>query len=295
MSSTGRLDEHGLRALVLDRGLRRPFCQVVVTVADCAAGADGLWSGDFDLLARLPDLARIDLVMTASMLNAGFRERLQDLLPGVEETKVEPSAAATARLVTPAGPSGDRYFTFRDREEELLAVIRQVKRRSARERTAVVFQRPLPYLYPRPRVRLVRLRAHPDHRAAAIAALPVRRRWASARPHRRQRARPQSDRGPLRRRPERAASSRDEMGRAGCRAAGVAGRRAGAGRRGAGGRARRADTPGPSSRLLDCLLRFLDGHRVPAPADAGTASRELRARRRRGRRDPGPARRARQT
>ena len=147
VSSTGRLDEHGLRALVLDRGLRRPFCQVVVTVADCAAGADGLWSGDFDLLARLPDLARIDLVMTASMLNAGFRERLQDLLPGVEETKVEPSAAATARLVTPAGPSGDRYFTFRDREEELLAVIRQVKRRSARERTAVVFQRPLPYLY----------------------------------------------------------------------------------------------------------------------------------------------------
>ena len=152
VSLTGRLDEHGLRALVLDRGLRRPLCQVVVTVADRAAGADGLWSGDFDLLARLPNLARIDLVATASMLDTGFRERLQDLLPGVEETRVEPSAPATARLVTPTEPSGGRYFTFRDREEELLAVIRQVKHRSTRERTAVVFQRPLPYLYLAPQL-----------------------------------------------------------------------------------------------------------------------------------------------
>jgi RecB family exonuclease len=36
--------------------------------------------------------------------------------------------------------------------------------------------------------------------------------------------------------------------------------------------------PGPSSRLLDCLLSFLDGHRAAAPADADTASRESRAR-----------------
>ena len=35
---------------------------------------------------------------------------------------------------------------------ELLAVIRQVKRRSTRERTAVVFQRPLPYLYLAPQL-----------------------------------------------------------------------------------------------------------------------------------------------
>jgi hypothetical protein len=147
VSATGRLDEHALRALVLDRGLRRPLRQVVVTVADRAAGPDGLWSGDFDLLARLPDLARLDLVATRSVLDTGLRERLHDLLPGVEETQVEPADVAPPRLVTPGEEPGRRYFTWRDREEELLAVIRQVKHRSARERTAVVFQRPLPYLY----------------------------------------------------------------------------------------------------------------------------------------------------
>ena len=36
--------------------------------------------------------------------------------------------------------------------------------------------------------------------------------------------------------------------------------------------------PGRSSRLLDCLLRFLDAHRAPAPVDAATAWRESRAR-----------------
>ncbi len=67
--ATGRLDEHGLRRLVLDRGLRRPLRQVVVTVADRAAGPDGLWSGDYDLLSRLPELARIDVVTTATLLD----------------------------------------------------------------------------------------------------------------------------------------------------------------------------------------------------------------------------------
>ena len=137
--STGRLDEHGLRTLVLESGLRRPLCQVVITVADRAADADGLWSGDFDLLARLPNLGRIDLVATASMLDTGFRERLHDLLPGIEETRVEASAPSGPRLITPVASAGERHFTFRDREEELLAVIRQVKRRSSSERTAVVF------------------------------------------------------------------------------------------------------------------------------------------------------------
>jgi hypothetical protein len=89
--ATGRLDEHGLRRLILDRGLRRPLRQVVVTVSDRAAGADGLWSGDFDLVSRLPDLARLDLVSTATLLDAGLRERFNELLPGVDETHVESS------------------------------------------------------------------------------------------------------------------------------------------------------------------------------------------------------------
>ena len=286
---------------MLDRGLRRPVYQVVVTVADRAAGADGLWSGDFDLLARLPDLARIDLVTTASMLDTGFRERLQDLLPGVEETRVEPSAPATGRLVTPAEPSGERYFTFRDREEELLAVIRQVKRRSTSERTAVVFQRPLPYLYVAPQLfasagvpfetrDTLPLAAEPFAAALDLVLTFVSSGYARGptiellrSPHflfihdRREldpsavgvldqrllEARYLGDRGELRRLGTRwgapdaapalvAAALADELDE--------------------------LTRPGLSSQLLDCLLRFLDGHRAAAPADADTASRESRAR-----------------
>ena len=147
LAASGRIDEHGVRASALARGLRRPLRRVVVTVADRAADHDGLWPGDFDLLARLPGLARLDVVSTSSLLAAGYRERLDDLLPGIEEMPVAPEPGAAARLVAPDAPPRRRYFTWRDREEELLAVVRQVKRRPPAERTAVVFQRPLPYLY----------------------------------------------------------------------------------------------------------------------------------------------------
>ena len=308
VSAAGRLDEHGLRALVLDRGLRRPLCQVVVTVADRAAGGDGLWSGDFDLLARLPDLARIDLVTTASMLDAGFRERLQDLLPGVEETRVESLAGTTTRLVTPAEPSGCRYFTVRDREEELLSVVRQVKRRPAHERTAVVFQRPLPYLYlagqlfasagvpfetrdalplaaepfaaaidlvlafvssgyaRRPTVELLRSPHFLfEHDGCALAPLAV-----SALDHGLLEARYVGD--------------RNELRRLGTSWAAPSARRASTAAAPALVAAALAEEldvltrPGPCTGLLDCLLRFLDEHRAPGPADADTASRESRAR-----------------
>ena len=243
------------------------------------------------------------------MLDTGFRERLQDLLPGVEETRVEPSAPATARLMTPTEPAGERYFTFRDREEELLAVIRQVKRRSTSERTAVVFQRPLPYLYlalscsPRPTCRsrhATRCRSPPSRFAAALdlvltfvssgyARIPTIELLRSphflfahqgrrldpaavgALDHRLLEARYVGDRGELRRLGTRWGTP-------------DAARRASAAAAPALVAAALADEldelsrTGPSSRLLDCLLRFLDGHRAAAPADAETASRESRAR-----------------
>ena len=309
VSSSGRLDEHRLRALVLDRGLRRPLCQVVVTVADRPAGADGLWSGDFDLLARLPNLARLDLVTTASMLDTGFRERLQELLPGIEETRVESAAPATARLVIPAVPSGERYFTFRDREEELLEVIRQVKRRSASERTAVVFQQPLPYLYVAPQLfasagvpfetrDTLPLAAEPFAAALDLVLTFVSSGYARIPTIELLRSphflfaydgRPLDpfavgalDRSLLE---ARYAGDRDELRRLGTRwGAPDAARRVVPSAAPALVAAVLADEldeltrPGPSSRLLDCLLRFLDGHRAPVPADADTASRESRAR-----------------
>ena len=148
VAGSGRIDEHGVRALALDRGLRRPVQQVVLTAGDRASGRGGLWPGDFDLLARLPDLARLDVVSTSSLLGTGYRERLEDLLPGIEETAVPAESGRTVRLAVPGTPPRRRYFTCRDREEELLDVVRRVKKRPAGERTAVVFQRPLPYLYP---------------------------------------------------------------------------------------------------------------------------------------------------
>lgn len=312
VASTGRLDEHGLRARVLEDGLRRPLHQVVVTVADRAADGDGLWSGDFDLLARLPDLAAVDLVATSSLLEAGFRERLDDLLPGIEATRVRESRVPTGRLVTPPEPPDRRYFTWRDREEELLAVIRQTKRRSAVERTAVVFQRPLPYLYlarqlfasagvsfetgdtlplaaepfaaaldlvlsfvssgyaRRPTVELLRS----PHFRFAHRDRPLDPMSVSALDHGLLEARYVGDRG-----------HPAELRRLGARWSAVDG----------GGRWAHAAAaalvavaiadelaelraPGPSSRLLDCLLRFLERHRVSRPADKETASREARAR-----------------
>ena len=53
-------------------------------------------------------------------------------------------------LVVPERPSGEpqaRWFVARDREEELADFARAVKRTGVSERTALVFQRPLPYIY----------------------------------------------------------------------------------------------------------------------------------------------------
>lgn len=183
LDAVGRLDEHGVRRRVLDEGLAKPLVHVVVAVADHAADPDGLWPADFDLLARLPALERIDVAATDGVLAAGFHERLVDLLPGIEEERFEGAAARAPVLVAPAGADGP-CFTWRDREDELLAVVRRIKSRAvppdpggsgaadaadgardatsdgvvegspdrataagALDETAVVFQRPLPYLY----------------------------------------------------------------------------------------------------------------------------------------------------
>lgn len=149
VAASGGVDEHALRARLLTAGGPPAFTHVVVTVPDQVADARGLWTADFDLLARLPGLARIDVVVTETLLAAGFHERLHDLLPGIEEDRVggvspppvliAPPASAT----TPVPP----WFVSRDREEELVAVARQAARSDDASRMGVAFQRPLPYLY----------------------------------------------------------------------------------------------------------------------------------------------------
>jgi RecB family exonuclease len=148
-----KIDEHGIRvrALAADVPL---YSRVIVTVADQPADARGLWTADFDLLARLPRLDAIDVVATEALLDAGFYTRLHEhLLPGIEDIRHEQAAAPLPTLVVPDMPRSDdaeRVFRCRDREEELADFARM--RKSAAQatplsRTAIVFRRPLPYLY----------------------------------------------------------------------------------------------------------------------------------------------------
>ena len=153
VKATSRLDEHGLRSrlLTLDGSYQPAYAHVVVTVPDQAGDSRGLWPADYDMLARMPGVQRLDIVATETALAAGYHQRLHDVLPGIEEERFG-TAPAPPVLAAPAPAEGAdpvRWFVCRDREEELAEIARDVKRRSGvrLEGTAVVFQRPLPYLY----------------------------------------------------------------------------------------------------------------------------------------------------
>jgi RecB family exonuclease len=154
LAARGLVDEHVLRRLLRETTPGRPLRRVIVTVADRAADVAGLWLSDFDLLARLPGLEAIDVVATDLVLESGFQQRLQDLLPEAEAMRAGEASPRPALLVPGDEPSR-AYFVSRDREEELAAAARALKAAHAggvdeapsAGRTAVVFQRPLPYLY----------------------------------------------------------------------------------------------------------------------------------------------------
>ncbi len=121
-----------------------------MTVPDQAADANGLWLADFDLLARLPGLERLDVIATENLLASGFHERLHDVLPGIEEERCGvPAAAPVLAATIDMDAAIVPWIVSRDREEELASVARSIKHdpRAALDRTAVIFQRPLPYLY----------------------------------------------------------------------------------------------------------------------------------------------------
>ncbi len=54
VDASGSLDEHGFRRLLLEGAVPSVFKHVVLTIPDQAADPRGLWTADFDLLARLP-------------------------------------------------------------------------------------------------------------------------------------------------------------------------------------------------------------------------------------------------
>ncbi len=148
-AESGGIDEHQLRARLLEAGQPAPFDHVVVAVADRPSDPRGLWPADFDLLGRLAGIRRIDVVVTDETHDAGFRERIERELPGIEDER-QPADDRATLLVRPDGD--DRVsFVSRDREEELRDVARAIRARAVGGRlvdpVGIVFQRPLPYLY----------------------------------------------------------------------------------------------------------------------------------------------------
>jgi RecB family exonuclease len=146
ISESGGVDEHGIRARLLERETSAPYSRIVVTVGDRAADPVGLWTADFDLLARLPGITHLDVIATEQLLATGFHERVHDLLPGLIEERRRPSVPPVL-LAPEAEDNAVLWFVSRDREEELANFARAVKESPRLDRTGVVFQRPLPYLY----------------------------------------------------------------------------------------------------------------------------------------------------
>jgi ATP-dependent helicase/nuclease subunit B len=147
---SGACDEHTLREWLIAMPGGDPIRHIIVTVPDWIADPDGLFVADFDLLTRIPGLERLDIVATEAMLRSGFHERLHTWWPGLDEIE-EAAVGAEPNRIRPAliapGPDA-RWFTVRDREEELLDVARRLQVSVVDvDRAAVVYKRPLPYLY----------------------------------------------------------------------------------------------------------------------------------------------------
>ena len=88
--ASGRLDEHALRGALLEIETAPAFRYLMLAVADQAADPRGLWTADYDLLARLHGIEAIDVLATENVLASGFHQRIHDVLPGIEEVRSGP-------------------------------------------------------------------------------------------------------------------------------------------------------------------------------------------------------------
>ena len=147
----GGVDEHVIREQLLGTAATHPCRHIVVAVRDRAADRYGLYPVDWDLLARLPGLERLDVVVTDATLAGTFHQRIHQWLPGIDEVR---AASATSTLL-PSAPCPlppATYSVARDREEEIVDFARCVRNEIAREggvldRTAIVVRQRLPYVY----------------------------------------------------------------------------------------------------------------------------------------------------
>ena len=148
----GAVDEHTLRSYLLEAAPVDPLRHVIVTVGDRSIDPFGLWPADFDLLTRLPDLERIDIVATRPVIAAGFLDRIQKFMPGFEESELSDDLRRSHKRMKPTliVPETDRaFFVSRDREDELssIATLLAARAESDLEALAIVFKQQLPYVY----------------------------------------------------------------------------------------------------------------------------------------------------
>lgn len=148
LETTGVLDEDAVRRaarLAAQSAPHRwPLTHLIVTVGDHQSDAGGLWPADFDLLDTLP-VTRLDIVCTRRQAQAGLARRVTARWPEALHVQVDAQRARGTTLETPQG--GARWFTSRDREEEVLAFARRIKAAPRDQAAALVYRRPLPYLY----------------------------------------------------------------------------------------------------------------------------------------------------
>ena len=149
-ADVGALDEHTMRRHVRETASVRPWRHAIVAVGDRSLDPSGLSRADWDLLARVPGLERLDVVATDQTVAGAFHERIRDLLPGIEEVRFESEPpAAPVLLIAPQALTQ----TARDREEEVAAFARWARHAvragdvSALDRMALVVRQPLPYVY----------------------------------------------------------------------------------------------------------------------------------------------------
>ena len=144
-------DEHDRREWIATTPAVRPYRHLVLTVTDAAFDPFGLFPADWDLLTRVPNLERLDVVVTDTMLAGALHERMHQVLPGIEEVAFAPQSQA--RLPVLQTTSDEPIQRARDREEEIAGFARRVKsavRRgelSSPGRAAFIVRRPLPYVY----------------------------------------------------------------------------------------------------------------------------------------------------
>ena len=173
VAQAGACDEHSLREHLLAHPAQRPVREIVVTVGDWIADPNGLYVADFDLLTRLPKLEAIDIVATEGLLGSGFHQRIHEWLPGIEEVEAARIGLVSAPsprpvLEVPDDGTDALVFARRDREEELIALARDVRAaplaRPRRRRLQA------PVALPVSRARGIRERPHPVSGVRRVAA-----------------------------------------------------------------------------------------------------------------------------